>query len=70
MSFWGYTRCKKNERGVWIPVDIALGSIPDVIIQFSWKNKKGYEEDAINQMMTEGCEKDNLAFTTQSPSQI
>lgn len=59
LSFWGYSRCEKNKRGKWIPINIALGSIPDVIIQFSWKNNLDYEDNAISDMMTQGCEQDH-----------
>ena len=32
------------------------GAVPDVVIQFSWKNKRGYEEEAINDMMNKAVE--------------
>ena len=52
LSFWGYPRCKPSMKKPKDP-----GSIPDVVIQFSWQNKKRYEEDAINDMMNLGLEK-------------
>jgi hypothetical protein len=62
LSYWGYSRCEKNcER----PAEPGL--IPDVIIQFSWKNTKTYEENAINDMMNFGIErpKDLVASATR-----
>jgi len=32
------------------------GAVPDVVIQFSWRNKRGYEEDAIDEMMNDAVE--------------
>lgn len=58
LSYWGYNRCEKNKRGNLNPINFALGSIPDVVIQFSWKNKKKYEEEAIDDMMIRGLEFD------------
>jgi hypothetical protein len=37
LSYWGYPRCAKNWLGDLVPV---FGSVPDVIIQFSWRNSK------------------------------
>lgn len=63
LSYWGYPRCSAD---VLFPAD--RGSIPDVIIQFSWKNKRGYEEDAIDDMMTEGLEKDHGPLSMTRPT--
>ena len=54
LSYWGYNRCEKNKQGDLNPINVARGSIPDVVIQFSWKDKKRYEEEAIDDMMTQG----------------
>lgn len=54
LSYWGYPRCND---GLLSPAD--RGSIPDVIIQLSLKNKRGYEEDAIDDMMNNGLEHDH-----------
>jgi hypothetical protein len=54
VSFFGYPRCVRNKRGVWVPYN--KGAVPDVVIQFSWRNQKGYEEQAINDMMTKSLE--------------
>ena len=43
------------------------GAIPDVVIQFSWKNKKTYEEGAIDDMMNKGLEVDGGALSTIRP---
>lgn len=56
ISYWGYPRCVK-EDGDLVPAD--FGSVPDVVVQFSWKNKKWYEEKAIDDMMTKSLEKDH-----------
>ena len=50
VSFWGYPRCQwKPELG---ELDVKIGEIePDVVIQFSCKNRLDYEKSAINDMM-------------------
>ena len=54
ISYWGYPLCKKNpETGLVRPVD---AQIPDVVIQFSWKNQLDYEVNAIDDMMNQGLE--------------
>ena len=64
ISYWGYPRCVK-EDGDLVPAD--FGSVPDVVVQFSWKNKKGYEEEAIDDMMTKSLEKDNSTRNSSLP---
>ena len=60
ISYWGYPRCSKDpQTGVLKPTNLGDGPIPDVVIQFSWKNKKKYEEGAINDMMNRGLEVDD-----------
>lgn len=54
LSYWGYNRCEKDNQGDLKPINVARGSIPDVVIQFSWKNKKWYEEEKIDDMMSRG----------------
>lgn len=66
LSYWGYPRCSKKRSGSLTPTDD--GSIPDVIVQFSWKNQKKYEKEAINDMMTKGLEHDNGALSTYRPT--
>lgn len=66
LSFFGYPRCVRDrEEGTWKPYDD--GAVPDVIIQFSWKNKKGYEEEAINDMMNFAREKERGSQSSELP---
>lgn len=65
LSYWGYPRCSANDDGPLFPAN--RGSIPDVIIQFSWKNTRGYEEDAIDDMMNNGLEKDHGPLSMTHP---
>lgn len=68
ISFWGYPRCsKKPGTGILTPTNLGKGPIPDVVIQFSWKNKKSYKEDAIDDMMNLGLEHDHGAPSTVRP---
>jgi hypothetical protein len=64
MSYWGYPRCRRIPDGIVAP---AGGSIPDVIIQFSWQNRKTYEVEAIDEMMNQGLEKDHGPLSTTRP---
>lgn len=66
LSYWGYPRCSHNNNGHWVPT--VRDSVPDVVIQFSWKNKKSYEEDAIDDMMNRGLETDGGAPSTIRPA--
>jgi hypothetical protein len=54
LSYWGYPHCIKRDDGSLKPT--TSGSIPDVVIQFSWKNTYVYEVAAINDMMNRGLE--------------
>ena len=65
LSFWGYPRCVRDSRGNLNPI---FGSVPDVIIQFSWKNKADYEVNAINDMMNQALEKDHGDLSTTRPT--
>ena len=56
ISFFGYPRCIRNSRGALQPCN--KGAVPDVVIQFSWKDKKGYKEQAMNDMMTSALDKE------------
>ena len=47
---------------------MGLGSVPDVVIQFSWQNKYKYEEGAIDDMMNRALEKDHGALSTTCPT--
>ena len=62
LSYWDSPRCDPSLEEPKI-ADL----IPDVVIQFSWKNPKGYEEDAINDMMNEGLESDHGSPPTSRP---
>lgn len=62
LSFWGYPRCNPSLEEPENP-----GSIPDVVIQFSWQNKQWYEEDAINDMMNRGLDEDHGSPSTTRP---
>jgi hypothetical protein len=42
-----------NHRRIRAPL---LGAIPDVVIQFSWRNTFKYEQQAIDDMMNQGLE--------------
>ena len=64
LSYWGYPRCRFNE-GTLVPEKDGL--IPDVVIQFSWRNKKTYEEDAINDMMNQGLEEQGRNLSMSCP---
>ena len=66
LSYWGFPRCSRDSEGQLEPTD--LGSVPDVIIQFSWKNTKAYEGKAINDMMTQSLEKDHGALSLTRPA--
>ena len=50
ISFWSYKRLVYREalKKRILPTE---SEIPDVVIQFSWKNTKAYETEAINDMM-------------------
>ena len=54
VSFFGAPRCVEDEDGDLVPYDD--GAVPDVVIQFSWRNKRGYEEDAIDEMINDAVE--------------
>lgn len=63
LSFWGYPRCNAN-----CTKPIVAGSIPDVVIQFSWKNKMWYEENALDDMMTKGLEREEGSLSATRPN--
>jgi hypothetical protein len=65
LSYWGYPRCAVNAKGDLQPVD---GSVPDVIIQFSWRNTQRYEEDAINDMMNFALDEERGSISTTRPT--
>ena len=65
LSFWGYPRCVRDHKGRLRPVP---GSVPDVIIQFSWQNKAQYEEDAINDMMNRALDEDHGSMSAILPT--
>ena len=65
VSFFGYVRCMRNKKGVLELKD--KGAVPDVIIQFSWKNKKGYGEDAMDDMMNLSLENERGNLSRDRP---
>jgi hypothetical protein len=65
LSYWGYPRCTSRDEGDLQPV---AGSVPDVIIQFSWRNTQRYEEDAINDMMNFALEEKCGSISTTRPT--
>lgn len=56
LSYWGYHKCTKVDSNTIEPIDHAGRPIPDVVVQFSWKNTWKYERGAINDMMNQGLE--------------
>ena len=54
VSFFGSPRCVQDADGDLVPYDD--GAVPDVVIQFSWRNKRGYEEEAMDEMMNDAAE--------------
>ena len=62
LSFWGYPRCNPE-----CTEPLIEDAIPDVVIQFSWKNKMWYEEKALNDMMTKGLEQEEGTLSTTRP---
>lgn len=63
LSFWGYPRCDPS-----CAEPIVENSIPDVVIQFSWKNKMYYEENALDDMMTLGLEEEKGSLSARRPN--
>jgi hypothetical protein len=54
VSFFGSPRCVLDADGDLVPYDD--GAVPDFVIQFSWRNKRGYEEEAMDEMMNDAAE--------------
>ena len=54
VSFFGSPRCVQDADGDLVPYDD--GAVPDVVIQFSWRNKRGYEEEAMDEIMNDAAE--------------
>jgi hypothetical protein len=52
LGYWGYPRCNAK-----CTAPLRMDSIPDVVIQFCWKNPFGYEESALDDIMTKGLER-------------
>ena len=65
VSFFGYGRCIRDEEGVLEPKD--KGAVPDVVIKFSWKNKSGYEENAMDDMMNLSLENGRGTLSRDRP---
>ena len=65
VSFFGYVRCMRDKNGVLELKD--KGAVPDVIIQFSWKNKRGYEEEAMDDMMNLSLENERGTLSRDRP---
>ena len=56
VSFWGFPKCGRTANGPLKPRPANPPNNfpklnPDVVIQFSWRNKKSYEYEALNDMM-------------------
>mgnify|MGYP007080211435 CR=1 FL=1 len=66
ISFWGYPRCSKSPRTPYA-LRPTNRSIPDVVINFSWKNTRSYEEEAIDDMMNRGLEQHDGPLSTDRP---
>jgi hypothetical protein len=62
LSYWGYPRC--NEK---CTRPLFMNSVPDVVIQFSWKNPFNYEEEALGDMMTKSLEKKGGPLSATCP---
>jgi hypothetical protein len=62
LSYWGYPRCNEKCTGPRDP-----DSIPDVVIQFSWKNTFAYEKSAMDDIMNQGLEKRGGPLSTTCP---
>ena len=62
LSFWGYHRCNPE-----CTRPLIEDAIPDVVIQFSWKNKMWYEEKALDDMMNKGLEQEGGSLSTTRP---
>ena len=62
LSYWGYPRLDPTCSGPFIE-----DAIPDVVIQFSWQNKKWYEEKAIDDIMTKGLEQECGSLSATRP---
>jgi hypothetical protein len=66
LRYWGYPRCNRSKVGVWVPT--VRGSVPDVVIQFSCKNKQSYEDEKIDDMMNRSLEVDGDPLSTIRPT--
>jgi hypothetical protein len=66
LSYWGYPRCSRTKLGNLMPT--VRGSVPDVVIEFSWKNNQSYEEEKIDDMMNRSREVDGGPLSTIRPT--
>jgi hypothetical protein len=60
ISYWGYPRCDNDGYP-------PLGAIPDVVIQFCWRNTFKYEQQAIDDMMNQGLENEGGPLSMDLP---
>jgi hypothetical protein len=68
ISYWGYNRCDKHPTtGNPCFYKNDTSPIPDVVIQFSWRNSFGYERDAIEDMLSKGLEYEGGPLSTDRP---
>ena len=58
LSFWGYPQCHKNRRGRLVPYGFEMCRMPDVIIEFNWRNPAKYEEDKIDHTTNQALEEE------------
>lgn len=65
VSFFGAPRCVPDEDGDLVPYN--KGAVPDVVLQFSWRNARGYQEDAIDDMMSYAVETERGPATLTHP---
>jgi len=69
ISCWGYHRCsKKPGTGRLEPINLGDSPMPDVVVQFSWQNKKMCEEGAVDDVMNRGLEDDQGAPSMIRPT--
>jgi hypothetical protein len=68
ISYWGYNRCNKHPiTGDPCLYRIDKKPIPDIVVQFSWRNSFGYEKDAIEDILSKGLEYEGGPLSTDRP---
>lgn len=66
LNFWSYKRLVYDAiaKKKILPTD---SEIPDVVVQFSWRNTKGYERGAIDDLMRYGLDREGGQVSQQYP---